>query len=356
MQQQTWISLYICVVVTVTILAFTYVLTPKTRSSRSVKTNQNTMPEGMRPLHSNAGDAHHSNTQISKPIQTTTASTTQLCPVPKVAGKLYAWKSLLYPQRSCALEMLSWVKAPAETPPPRPRGDIHYLISYVYVEPMYTIMSDQRRVDALHAAGWKFLFPSAHVLHTFSHKASFAETLTQMGLGHYLPKTYTDQTVKFPAFIKSDELDINYGQGVRLVNNRAQLRDARKTFGPNAVLQEAIPSEWEYTSCLLSYQGEVHSQIHFEYLATANQQLYVWPRVDVQTIIRKEPMPGFMEMANEILTAFNISGFTNFGFKPRADGSLALLEINPRFSLDLLQPFEQTAHLEAYIRLIDSVG
>jgi len=101
---------------------------------------------------------------------------------------------------------------------------------------------------------------------------------------------------------------------------------------PSWVLQELIPGRHEFSTTLLVDSGRILDVAGTRYEYDA--EVYVWPRVELVKTEYVGVPEEHLKIMEPMLEGF--SGICNFNYKLREDGSIAILEVNPRVGGDLV--------------------
>ena len=181
-------------------------------------------------------------------------------------------------------------------------------------------------------------------------KAKFAAYAKSIGATRLLPRTFRLDRPKFPAVLK--RTDLNSGNGVAVVTSREQL-DARLASAPWAgrpvLLQALVPAHTDHVTYLVCVEGKV--VWHRTYAYRLAQPDQIRGPVVTQTGKRKRTRPRDIRAFETLLLPLRYSGPANVDYRRRPDGSVAILEINPRLGGSLMKP-ENVGDLAACLAAI----
>lgn len=180
------------------------------------------------------------------------------------------------------------------------------------------------------------LLPSAHALATLRSKAAFADYVEQHGLAALTPRHYRrDEVGAFPLVLKRS--DLNAGQSIVVVNSAAELAvhlTMSDWAGRPIVLQERVPGSTEYVTHCVCVNGRIIWHRSYAYLGRAE----TIRRGGGGPIAPHKATAADLMAFERFLLPLRYSGPANFDYKQRADGSLAVFEINPRLGGSLMRP------------------
>lgn len=179
------------------------------------------------------------------------------------------------------------------------------------------------------------LVPDARTLATLSDKAEFARYADAQGLAHLLPRTLDLAKPSFPAVLKPTNLCASVG--VAVVRSQAELDEKLAappwSDGP-VLLQEAVASLDDRVTHLVCVGGRIIW--HRTYIYGLASPDAIRP-IDAK-VVRKDDAPAEDLAAFESLLApLGYDGPANIDYRRRADGSLAIFEINPRLGGSLMR-------------------
>lgn len=195
------------------------------------------------------------------------------------------------------------------------------------------------------------LIPSRHALETLADKARFARYAREQGLDASIPETLDPATAsRFPAVLK--RTDLNAGDGVVVVGSAAELasrRAAEPWCGRPILLQALIEGSVEYVAHVVGVDGRIVWHCSYAYpLATARTIRRPAERVE---ILPSRLSASDLALFERFLRPLRFDGPASVDFKRRADGSIVVLEINPRLGGSLMRP-ELVADLADALRAI----
>ncbi len=173
-------------------------------------------------------------------------------------------------------------------------------------------------------------------LDILSDKAKFAAYLSANGLGEYCPATYPDPEVAtYPYVLK--RVDLSASVGVSMVHSRAHLSELLREpafFGRRYLLQELVPGRTECVTYFLLRQGHVLWTCSFatdmDGPAVVKHENNGRNRRVIETPVNA------VNAVEKILAPLAYSGFCTTDYKVMENGSVKIIEINPRFGGTLL--------------------
>lgn len=208
----------------------------------------------------------------------------------------------------------------------------------------------EAHVPAVGPGTWTLL-PPPEAMRVLADKGRFARYAAAQGLGAFVPATYASpETASFPAVLK--RCDLNAGHGVAVVSSRTELmaRLAEPPWaGEPVLLQECVEAEVEYVAHLVRAGGRIVWSRAYAY-PLAHRRVVRGP---VEGLAIEPARLGAADLAvfERFLAPLDYQGPANIDFRRRADGRLALLEINPRLGGSLMRP-EFAADLDAALGII----
>ncbi|CAE7211678.1 Trim71 [Symbiodinium natans] len=192
-------------------------------------------------------------------------------------------------------------------------------------------------------AGWRVLACEPGLVETLDDKAKLFEYAQRLGICSYMPQRYTSvEGAAYPCMLKP--ASGQYGEGARIVNGSEDVRCVVGvdcvSIGADWVLQELIPGEYEFSTSLLVWHGQILDSVTMKYQYDGME--YIWPHVrEISKELCEVPAKHLQIMA-KFLTGY--SGICNFNYKRRPDGRLldnqvlarpCIFEVNPRIGADL---------------------
>lgn len=232
--------------------------------------------------------------------------------------------------------------------------------------------------------GWKVLTCHADVIERLRNKAVLMQWFQDNGLGEFTPASYSvPSKAKFPCIIKpamgtygrdtavaysaeevlrtafrndiyaveskiqheidyysrynkngKDEEEENWSETMAKID-KAILEwceeKQHEELGDKWVLQELVPGQYEFSTTLLVFQGEILDVAATRYQYGA--EVYVWPRVELLKWEYVAVPKAHMDIFRKAVVGF--SGILNFNYKLRKDGNICIFEANPRVGGDL---------------------
>lgn len=178
------------------------------------------------------------------------------------------------------------------------------------------------------------LLPKLPALTAFADKQQFSDFVAARGLGEFAPRTYAPGAEVFPLVLKRTNLAAS--RGVVLVRSPGELeqRLGEPVFaGQPVVRQEYIEAAADHVTHAVCLDGRF--AWHCTYTYRTGPGALATPRDMV-------PIPDQLsdqdrDVLNRFTLAAAFTGPVNIDYRRRADGRLAILEINPRFGGSLLR-------------------
>jgi predicted ATP-grasp superfamily ATP-dependent carboligase len=207
----------------------------------------------------------------------------------------------------------------------------------------------ERHIASL-SGGCHVLVPDAEALAVLADKARFARYAAEIGAGDLLPLSIPVSHPTFPAILKRTNL--NGGRGIAFVASRQQFdRKLARTLwrGQDVLLQEAIPARFDHVTHVVCVRGRV--VWHQTYSYPLDHRRAIRGPVGDITIKRSRARAEDIRAFERLLLPLAYDGPANIDFRRRADGSLAILEINPRLGGSLMRP-ENVHDLAGCLRAI----
>lgn len=185
------------------------------------------------------------------------------------------------------------------------------------------------------------LAPDRTALAVFGDKALFRRYASANGLAHLLPAAIDPANPSFPAVLK--RTDLNSANGVTLVMSREELAsrlDEAPWRGERVILEEHVASLTDYVTHMVCDRGRVLWHCTYRYALDGEQVM----RGAAQSppIDRVEASADDIANFERLLRPLRYDGPANIDYRRRADGSLAIFEINPRLGGSLMRP--ENAH------------
>lgn len=195
------------------------------------------------------------------------------------------------------------------------------------------------------------LLPPPEAMRVLADKGRFARYAAEQGLGAFVPTTYASpEAASFPAMLK--RCDLNAGHGVAIVSSRAELKTRLAEppwAGEPVLLQDCVEADVDYVAHLVRADGRIVWSRAYAY-PLAHKRVVRGP-VEGLAIELASLSDADLAVFERFLAPLAYQGPANIDFRRRADGSLAILEINPRLGGSLMRP-EFAADLEAVLGII----
>ncbi len=212
---------------------------------------------------------------------------------------------------------------------PRVRRRVNHRVKAVLIP-----MREKQIADIPH--GWLALVPPMHSLEVLACKATFGLYLQEHGLERFYPKIYPDpETAEYPCVLKRTNL---YGSsGVEIIPSRdvleSKLQDAYWRDAPY-LIQAYVPGLYEHTAYLVCVGGRIKWHRTYVHLREAEGIRVGLSRGDARIVSSWSHLAQF----EEILTPLDFSGPCNIDYKIQPDGTMIVLEINPRLGGGIMAP------------------
>lgn len=179
------------------------------------------------------------------------------------------------------------------------------------------------------------LFPSPDALQILSDKANFSTYVTERGLTSHVPKTFSASAPQFPCVLK--RLDLNSGRGVAIVRNAAELAallHETPWVGHPYLLQEVIEGTADYVTHAVCRSGEILWHRSYRYELNACDPIQrpgnfgKTSRIDAKAEV--------LQVVSSLLEPIGYDGPLAVDYRFTTDGTLKILEVNPRFGGSLM--------------------
>lgn len=186
--------------------------------------------------------------------------------------------------------------------------------------------------------GYYTLCPNSRALEILADKGAFAAFVRRQGLEALSPATYdTINEACFPLLAKPTAL--NGGHGIRLLRGRAEYEALCVSPAWAAhpyILQAFVAEEQDYSTYLFCQGGRITWHRTFRYVVTPDAPIR-GPVVH----LRSEPCTltdDQLASLERFLIPLDYDGPCNVDHKIMSDGTLRVLEINPRLGGSLMLP------------------
>ncbi len=178
------------------------------------------------------------------------------------------------------------------------------------------------------------LLPDKVSLQTLSNKALFAEYVKSHGLEKFCPQIYADKKqAKYPCIIK--RTDLNAGAGVEVVLSEEHLEELllQEIFNTNPYILQQYIAGRDYVTHAVCKNGKILWHHSYEYENLGRQ-------------IRRNSLSAnsigmprsHIKRLEQFLKPLSFTGPCNFDYKFSVDGTLQVMEINPRLGGSLMYP------------------
>ncbi|WP_342152572.1 hypothetical protein [Methylorubrum sp. SB2] len=186
--------------------------------------------------------------------------------------------------------------------------------------------------------GYFTLCPSREALDTLADKRAFAAYVRRQGLDALAPAVYdTVEEARFPCLAKP--IARNGGQGIRLLHDR----EAYEAFSASPawaahphILQAFLAEEQDYSTYLFCRAGRIAWHRTFRYVVAPEAPIrgpVSYPASEVRTLC-----DAHLADLERFLIPLAHDGPCNVDHKILPDGTLQVLEINPRLGGSLIMP------------------
>lgn len=185
--------------------------------------------------------------------------------------------------------------------------------------------------------GCHALVPSRKAVRTLADKRRFAHYAAEAGVAHLLPAAIPLEHPTFPAMLKRTNL--NSGCGIAPVTSLTDLKaklGSSPWLGKPVLLQELIPAHTDFVTHVVCVRGRI--VWHQSYAYPLAREWQVRGPVRGQEIRPWRASPGNIREFESVLEPLGFDGPANIDYRYRSDGSLAILEINPRLGGSLMRP------------------
>jgi carbamoylphosphate synthase large subunit len=186
-------------------------------------------------------------------------------------------------------------------------------------------------------ANYYALIPSPSIVSAWRDKLAFQEWVQRHALTSFTPRAYNLHNVRYPCVFKVPSL--NNGRGIHIVQKESQLRD-HVAAAPRHVLQEYIPGRTEYIAHCVARRGQLLLVLAYQ---NVYAQDYIVSSSDQPPLIRQRHHPGPVELSvfQAFLRAAQYDGPCCIDYRLTADGTIRILEINPRLGGSLMEKRHQ---------------
>ena len=201
--------------------------------------------------------------------------------------------------------------------------------------------------------GGRRLAPTPESCDVYEDKRRFAAFVEAQGLGGVAAGSLRlEAPGVFPCVLK--RVDERNGRGIVRIEDARDLaaRLADPTWrGRDVVLQEWIDGAEEYVTHLVCERGRVLWHRTYVYGLLPGETIRNDRRIASRTVV--DLRDGDLAAMERFLVPTGYDGPCNVNFKRRADGRIAVFEINPRFGGSLMRPDGLADLAEAVRVLID---
>ena len=182
------------------------------------------------------------------------------------------------------------------------------------------------------------LVPTPEALARLADKALFERYARLHGLSAFVPATFDPRAAAmFPAVLKLTNRSA--GEGIVVVKSAAELTAqlaSERFAGHSVLLQELIDADIDYVTHLVAVEGRILWHVTYSYALAST--LIMRNRKNFLSIGPSSVSPEDIDLFEHFLRPLRFNGPANIDFRRRADGSIVILEINPRFGGSLMRP------------------
>lgn len=194
------------------------------------------------------------------------------------------------------------------------------------------------------------LFPVASTVRTLSDKRNFAEYAAAQRLDLLCPATLMGSEVTFPCVLK--RLDLNAGNGIAIARSAEQLRSLlgeEPWLDMPYILQGFVESRYDYVTHAVCKQGRILWHSTYRYEINSEDPI----RKPANTISRQPSLASdeTIELFSRFLEPLKYDGPLNVDYRFDENGSLKIMEFNPRLGGSLMFP-ENISDLAAALTTI----
>jgi predicted ATP-grasp superfamily ATP-dependent carboligase len=193
---------------------------------------------------------------------------------------------------------------------------------------------------------FRALSPDREALATLADKGLFADYVRLNDLDDLCPRTFAGTDIAFPCVVK--RCDLNAGAGIAVAETPDQMEEllARAPWhGYRYVLQEFIPSSFDYVTHAVYRDGRLLAQCSYRYRVRSENPIR--GTGNAFPIERTTIAADTLDALSRLVAPLKYSGPLNFDYRFAGDGSIRVLEVNPRLGGSLMNPenADDLAHL-----------
>lgn len=236
-------------------------------------------------------------------------------------------------------EVLLWPDDPARPLPPPAAGARHVVIP----------LSEDNILNCPRTMA--SLVPERRAVGVLRNKASFAAYVEKAGLSDLSPITYaTPQQVRYPCIVKY--VNAAFGLGSRILRSDPELEaflSAEPWDSGKYIVQQCLPTPVEYVTHCVCKGGRILWSCTFAFEKETGQEIR--QGVIFKTMSGVDPPAGALAAIERVLLPLSYDGPCNVDYVPKAEGGIAVFEINPRFGGTLMLPVNR-AYLQQTLSCI----
>lgn len=200
---------------------------------------------------------------------------------------------------------------------------------------------------------YRSLFADPQSVMSLADKSAFAAYAVEHGLEALCPGNYTVAEAAYPCVLK--RVDLNGAAGITLVRSEAELQEllAREPWlGKPCLIQAYVASEYDHVTHAVYRNGSILWHRSYRY------------RLDPEAQVRRPGMRMALEridvsddtisQLDRFMAPLNYNGPMNFDYRFAGDGSLKVIEINPRLGGSLMRPANVDHLAEALTAIVEN--
>ncbi len=196
------------------------------------------------------------------------------------------------------------------------------------------------------------LVPDERSLSTFEDKMQFQTYIQDNGLANLCPEHFPcPAAARFPCVLK--RIDLHGGQGIAVAASAEHLRSLLEQppwQGHPTILQAMMEGDEEIVTHCVSKKGRILWHASLAYTLSPGE--FIRSALNnVQSIQSVPTTSRTLRQLQEFLGPLGYTGPCNFNYKLMPNGTVMIMEINPRFGGSLMRP-ENAHHLQAALSCI----
>eukprot|EP00931_Biecheleriopsis_adriatica_P105266 TRINITY_DN79829_c0_g1_i1.p1 TRINITY_DN79829_c0_g1~~TRINITY_DN79829_c0_g1_i1.p1 ORF type:complete len:447 (-),score=90.99 TRINITY_DN79829_c0_g1_i1:170-1510(-) len=180
--------------------------------------------------------------------------------------------------------------------------------------------------------GWRVFQNDPGLVSVLRNKVELHKHAERLALEHFMPKRYVSaSSARYPCVLKA--AIGTWGSDMCIARSEEDVASflAKRCLSEESMLlQELLPGQQEFSTTLLTIDGEI-----FDYICTKykyDREEYVWPdATELNHCCQSVPESHLKTMA-AFLPGY--TGIINFNYKVRKCGTMCIFETNPRVGAD----------------------